>query len=166
MFFYRKDFLYVFFEYIFLKIILWRWGLKNATFSITKHHKSLDMNFISIKKHETFRDTAHTIHTLHGTSKGRTCGGWYSGACNQGAWNRLYTLYSMLAEKIVQPTIRATLSPNNQLPAGSKQPAGSTECQPAQPKDDMKHACELPADWSHHTPHYLNGHEELHDEHC
>ena len=35
-----------------LKIILRRWGLKNATFSITKQHTDLDMNFISIKKHE------------------------------------------------------------------------------------------------------------------
>ena len=35
-----------------LKTILRRWGLENATFSITKKHKSLDLNFISIKKHE------------------------------------------------------------------------------------------------------------------
>ena len=34
------------------KIILRRWGLKNATFSITKQHTDLDLNFISIKKHE------------------------------------------------------------------------------------------------------------------
>ena len=40
-----------FWVYIF-KMILWRWGLKHATFSITKRHQSLDMNFISIKTHE------------------------------------------------------------------------------------------------------------------
>ena len=34
------------------KIILRRWGLKNATFSNTKQHTGLDMKFISIKKHE------------------------------------------------------------------------------------------------------------------
>ena len=42
-----------FFDYIFLEIILRRWGLENDELSINKIEKSLDMNFISIKKHET-----------------------------------------------------------------------------------------------------------------
>ena len=41
----------VFWIYI-LKIILRRWGIENDSFSINKIHKSLDMNFISCKKHE------------------------------------------------------------------------------------------------------------------
>ena len=36
-----------------LKIILRRWGIENDTFSIIKQHPNLNMNFISIKKHET-----------------------------------------------------------------------------------------------------------------
>ena len=46
-----SDFLCFFWVYI-LKIILRRWGIENYTFSITKQHPNLDMNFISIKKHE------------------------------------------------------------------------------------------------------------------
>ena len=49
-------FLDLFFGYIFwiyiLKIILRRWGIENYTFSIIKQHPNLNMNFISIKKHE------------------------------------------------------------------------------------------------------------------
>ena len=44
------NFLY-FLVYI-LKIILRRWGIENYTFSITKQHPNLNMNFISFKKHE------------------------------------------------------------------------------------------------------------------
>ena len=44
-------FLVIFWVYI-LKIILRRWGIENGTFSITKQHPNLDLNFISIKKHE------------------------------------------------------------------------------------------------------------------
>ena len=47
-------FVYIF-EYIYIyiwKIILRRWGIENATSSITKQHPNLDLNFISIKKHE------------------------------------------------------------------------------------------------------------------
>ena len=46
-----SDFLVICWIYI-LKIILRRWGMGNATFSITKQHTDLDMHFISIKKHE------------------------------------------------------------------------------------------------------------------
>ena len=35
-----------------LKICLRRWGIENYTFSITKQHPNLNMNFISFKKHE------------------------------------------------------------------------------------------------------------------
>ena len=35
-----------------LKIILWRWGIENYTFSITKQHPNLILNFIYVKKHE------------------------------------------------------------------------------------------------------------------
>ena len=35
-----------------LKIMLWRWGSKNDKLSIKNICKSLNMNFISIKKHE------------------------------------------------------------------------------------------------------------------
>ena len=35
-----------------LKIFLRRWGIENDTFSITKQHPNLNMNFISVKKHE------------------------------------------------------------------------------------------------------------------
>ena len=43
------DIIFVYFWVYSFKIILRRWGTENATCSITKHHKSLDMNFISIK---------------------------------------------------------------------------------------------------------------------
>ena len=39
-------------EYIIIYYILWRWGLGNDKFPIQYISKSLDMNFISIKKHE------------------------------------------------------------------------------------------------------------------
>jgi hypothetical protein len=45
------DFSCGFWVYI-LKIILRRWGIENYTFSIIKQHPKLNMNFISIKKHE------------------------------------------------------------------------------------------------------------------
>ena len=35
-----------------LNYILRRWGIENYTFSITKQHPNLNMNFISFKKHE------------------------------------------------------------------------------------------------------------------
>jgi hypothetical protein len=34
-------------------MFLWRWGIENDAFSIIKQHPNLNMNFISIKKHET-----------------------------------------------------------------------------------------------------------------
>ena len=49
----------------FLKCFLWRWGLKNDTFFITKQHPNLDLNFISIKKHEI--QIWWTLHIWTGT---------------------------------------------------------------------------------------------------
>ena len=43
----------VFFCIYILKIILQRWGIENDTFFIIKQRPNLDLNFISIKKHET-----------------------------------------------------------------------------------------------------------------
>ena len=43
-----KNMLSIDFEKVFTKMMF-----ENATVFITKHHKSLDMDFISIKKHET-----------------------------------------------------------------------------------------------------------------
>ena len=40
---------YIIVEYLCPKISLWRWGWANNNFSINNIHKSLDMNFISIK---------------------------------------------------------------------------------------------------------------------
>ena len=50
-FIFGSIFVSIFWIYIF-KIILWRWGLENDSFSITKQHPILDLNFISINKHE------------------------------------------------------------------------------------------------------------------
>ena len=50
--------MFVFFWIVFvfwvysLKIFLRRWGIENYTFSITKQHPNLDLNFIYVKKHE------------------------------------------------------------------------------------------------------------------
>ena len=42
-----------FFQWVHLfEIILWGWGTEHDKFSINKIHKSLDVNAISIKKHE------------------------------------------------------------------------------------------------------------------
>ena len=42
----------IFVEYIFVNYILRRWGIENDSFSINKIHKSLDMNFVCVRKHE------------------------------------------------------------------------------------------------------------------
>ena len=45
-------FLYIFWSISFVNYILRRWGIENYTFSITKQHPNLNVNFISSKKHE------------------------------------------------------------------------------------------------------------------
>ena len=42
----------IFFEYIYLQNNFVEMRIENATFPITRQHTDLDMNFISIKKHE------------------------------------------------------------------------------------------------------------------
>ena len=46
------SFFLVFFWVYILKINLRRWGIENYTFSITKQHPNLILNFIYVKKHE------------------------------------------------------------------------------------------------------------------